>query len=151
LLADIFKFDSNYIENDEKYKAIKAEILREGSSDNEPGSEEGDSEGDEEGTFENSRLGSCLNMLQPSSRQGIEDGTETNLDDLRRICPLTMHHQIPTVILICRMTLATAALVVARHRPVIRGTIRLAVGEMTVGHHHHAALVGTRCAGAMTA
>ena len=49
------------------------------------------------------------------------------------------------------MTLATAALVVARHRHVIRGTIRLAVGEMTVGHHHHhAALVGTRCAGAMT-
>jgi hypothetical protein len=72
----------------------------------------------------------------------------------KRIRPLTLHRQIPTVILTSRMTLATVALVVAcRHRPVIQGGIRPAVGEMTVGrHHHHAALVGTRrAAGAMTA
>ena len=64
LLADIFKFDSNYIENEEKYKAdyCKAEILGEGFSDSESVSEEGD----EDGTFQNPSLGSCLNMLQPS-------------------------------------------------------------------------------------
>ena len=59
------------IENEEKYKAdyCKAGTLGEGSSDSESVSEEGDSEGDEEGTFQNSSLGSCLNMLQPSSRK----------------------------------------------------------------------------------
>ena len=33
--ADIFKFDSSYLENEEKYKEIKAEILGEESSDEE--------------------------------------------------------------------------------------------------------------------
>lgn len=43
---DIFKFDSNFLENEEKYKEIKAEILGEGSSEEESGPES-DSEGDE--------------------------------------------------------------------------------------------------------
>ena len=47
---DIFKFDANYLDNEEKYKQIRAEILGEGSSDEEEsGSEESESE-DEEGT-----------------------------------------------------------------------------------------------------
>lgn len=47
---DIFKFDPNHVENEERYKAIKAEILGE-DSDEESGSEESeeDSEEDEEG------------------------------------------------------------------------------------------------------
>ena len=49
LRADIFKFDPNYVENEEKYKGIKADVLGEGSSDDESGSEEGDSEDDDEG------------------------------------------------------------------------------------------------------
>ena len=55
------------IENEEKYKAdyCKAGTLGEGSSNSESVS----GEGDEEGTFRNSSLGSCLNMLQPSSRK----------------------------------------------------------------------------------
>jgi len=48
LWADIFKFDPNYLENEEKYKAIKADVLREGPSDGDSGSEESDSEGDDE-------------------------------------------------------------------------------------------------------
>ena len=47
--ADIFKFDPNHVENEEKYKAIKADVLVEGPSDDESGSEESDSEGDDEG------------------------------------------------------------------------------------------------------
>jgi len=49
LRADIFKFDPNYLENEEKYKAVKADVLGEGSSDDESGSGEIDSEGDDEG------------------------------------------------------------------------------------------------------
>ncbi len=47
---DIFKFDPNYLDNEEKYKQIKVEILGDESSDEEEsGSEESESE-DEEGT-----------------------------------------------------------------------------------------------------
>jgi hypothetical protein len=59
LRADIFKFDPNYLENEEKYKAIKADILGEGSSDDESGSES-DSEGDDEGV-----LGRLISYLLP--------------------------------------------------------------------------------------
>ena len=51
-LTDIFKFDANYLENEERYKSIKAEILGEDSDDDESGSEESsdeDSDEDEEG------------------------------------------------------------------------------------------------------
>ena len=37
LRADIFKFDPNYLENDERYKAMKGDILGEGPSDDESG------------------------------------------------------------------------------------------------------------------
>ena len=45
--ADIFKFDPNYLDNEEKYKEIKNEILGE-DEDEEDGSEE-DSEDENEG------------------------------------------------------------------------------------------------------
>jgi pre-mRNA-splicing factor CWC22 len=52
LLSDIFKFDPNYLETEEKYKGIKADILGE-DSDDESGSEEGDADDDDddEGTL----------------------------------------------------------------------------------------------------
>lgn len=54
--TDIFKVDPSYLQNEEKYKAIKAEILGEDSSDgDESGSEESESEGE----------GTCLNDSQP--------------------------------------------------------------------------------------
>jgi pre-mRNA-splicing factor CWC22 len=54
--VDIFKVDPNYLENEEKYKEIKAEILGEGSDDEESGSEESSDEDenedeDEEGIY----------------------------------------------------------------------------------------------------
>ncbi|KAI0259929.1 hypothetical protein BC834DRAFT_903310 [Gloeopeniophorella convolvens] len=45
---NIFKFDANYLDNEEKYKAIKAGILGEGSSDDESGSEESESDEEDE-------------------------------------------------------------------------------------------------------
>ena len=45
---DIFKFDPNFLENEEKYKEIKSEILGE-DSDEESGSDESDSSEEEEG------------------------------------------------------------------------------------------------------
>ncbi|GBE82742.1 hypothetical protein BKA93DRAFT_925890 [Sparassis latifolia] len=71
---NIFKFDPNYLENEEKYKAIKVEILG-GSSEEESGSEESSDEDDEEAVEE---------------QAGIEDRTETNLLNLRRVIYLTI-------------------------------------------------------------
>lgn len=48
MLADVFKFDSQYLENEERYKSIKAEILGEDSDDESgSGSDEDDSEEEE--------------------------------------------------------------------------------------------------------
>ena len=85
LLADIFKFDPNYIENGGQYNVIEAEILGEGSFD-ESGSEEGDSEEDEEGTFESPLLASLPKHASAVlEKEGIEDRVETNLVNLRRV------------------------------------------------------------------
>lgn len=50
-VTDIFKFDPDFAEHEERYKQIKAEILGEGSDDDESGSEESsDEDEDDEGT-----------------------------------------------------------------------------------------------------
>ncbi|KAI9059728.1 MIF4G-domain-containing protein [Trametes sanguinea] len=75
---NIFKFDPNFLENEERYKQIKAEILGEGSSDEEDESgseEESEDEEDEEAVEE---------------KEGIEDRTQTNLINLRRVIYLTI-------------------------------------------------------------
>ncbi|KAG6893129.1 pre-mRNA-splicing factor cwc22 [Termitomyces sp. T32_za158] len=72
---NVFKFDPDYLENEEKYKSIKSEILGE-ESDEESGSEEESSDEDEDEVAE--------------AKEGIEDRTETNLVNLRRIIYLTI-------------------------------------------------------------
>lgn len=91
-LSDIFKFDPNYLENEEKYKSIKAEILGE-DSDDELGSEESSDDDEDEGTYPPT----CFlfqKLTGPHSvaetKEGIEDRTETNLVNLRRIIYLTI-------------------------------------------------------------
>jgi pre-mRNA-splicing factor CWC22 len=89
--VDIFKADPNFLENEEKYKAIKAEILGEGSDDEEEDSEE---ESDEEegrylGQCPSSRWANCSTEVAPD-KEGIMDKTETNLVNLRRVIYLTI-------------------------------------------------------------
>ncbi|PCH38399.1 MIF4G-domain-containing protein [Wolfiporia cocos MD-104 SS10] len=74
---NIFKFDPNYLENEERYKSIKAEILGE-DSEEESGSEESSGESDED---EEEAI---------AEKEGIEDRTETNLINLRRVIYLTI-------------------------------------------------------------
>lgn len=56
LVLDIFKFDPNYLENEEKYKVIKNEILGE-ESEEDSGTDDSD-EGEEEG-MPDDHLSSC--------------------------------------------------------------------------------------------
>ena len=78
VIIDVFKSDSDYLENEEKYRAIKEEILGEGSSDDE---EDNDDSGDN----------------QEENEEGEEDGemkiideTQTDLMGLRRTVYLTI-------------------------------------------------------------
>ncbi|KAJ6620388.1 hypothetical protein B0H10DRAFT_2022703 [Mycena sp. CBHHK59/15] len=72
---NIFKFDPKYLENEEKYKSIKTEIL--GDSDEESGSEESSDEDDDDEEV-------------AANKEGIEDRTETNLVNLRRTIYLSI-------------------------------------------------------------
>ncbi|EIW85536.1 MIF4G-domain-containing protein [Coniophora puteana RWD-64-598 SS2] len=73
---NIFKFDPNYVENEEKYKSIKAEILGEDSDeDEESGVSEEESDEDE---------------APAEEKEGIEDLTGTDLVNLRRTIYLTI-------------------------------------------------------------
>ncbi|TIA93175.1 hypothetical protein E3P99_00316 [Wallemia hederae] len=71
---NIFKFDPNYEENEEKYNSIRYQIL--GSSDDEEEEEEEEEEDDE--------------AVQPATQDGIVDQTGTNLVNLRRTIYLTI-------------------------------------------------------------
>ncbi|PFH53603.1 hypothetical protein AMATHDRAFT_137344 [Amanita thiersii Skay4041] len=73
---NIFKFDPNFLENEEKYKEIKTEILGE-DSDEESGSDETSEDEESEEEME-------------ATTQDIEDRTETNLVNLRRVIYLTI-------------------------------------------------------------
>ena len=67
---DVFKFDPNYLESEEKYKEIKAEILGDGSSSEESVEEEEDEEEENmDGTFTRV-VGSLLLLSLISSCRG---------------------------------------------------------------------------------
>lgn len=89
---DIFKFDPDYVKNEERYKEIKAEILGE-DSDEESGSDESSDESDdEEGQSLHFALFGyfLINGKVAETKEGIEDRTETNLVNLRRTIYLTI-------------------------------------------------------------
>ncbi|OMJ08166.1 Pre-mRNA-splicing factor CWC22 [Smittium culicis] len=76
---DVFKFDENFEENEEKYNSIKQEILGD-SDDSESGSDDSNSSEDEEDTAE----------VKPDTNAPIKDLTETELLNLRRTIYLTI-------------------------------------------------------------
>ena len=71
LLADIFKFDSNHIENKESTKAIKAEILGAYSSDMSQDQRRATARTTKKVRLRIHSLPRCLNMLQPSLRKRV--------------------------------------------------------------------------------
>uniref|UniRef100_A0A8C5BER0 Pre-mRNA-splicing factor CWC22 homolog n=1 Tax=Gadus morhua TaxID=8049 RepID=A0A8C5BER0_GADMO len=71
-LLNVFKMDPDFLENEEKYKTIKKEILDEGSSDS--GGEGDDSDDDDEDEAE----------VEGQEKMTIFDETEVNLVSFRR-------------------------------------------------------------------
>lgn len=90
--VDIFKFDPKFLENEEKYKEIKAEILGEDSDEEGSGEDSDESGDDEEGTHSVTLRGGRSDSLSLAveEMQGIQDETSTNLVNLRRTIYLTI-------------------------------------------------------------
>jgi pre-mRNA-splicing factor CWC22 len=84
IILDIFKFDAEYVVNEDKYKELSKEILNsdDSDSDNEvdSGDEDKDDDSDENSDTEEVKDGGL-----------IVDNTETNLTALRRTIYLTIH------------------------------------------------------------
>ncbi|XP_033086871.1 pre-mRNA-splicing factor CWC22 homolog [Trachypithecus francoisi] len=77
-VLNVFKMDPNFMENEEKYKAIKKEILDEGDTDSNTDQDAGSSEEDEEEEEEEGEED------EEGQRVTIHDKTEINLVSFRR-------------------------------------------------------------------
>ena len=116
-LTDVFKADPNFLENEEKYKSIKSEILGDDESDESGGSSGSGSESDDESEEEGGEgelrfvFSSCflvensadfLSLLSTlrlvgsvvPNKHGIKDMTETNMINLRRTIYLTIMNSV---------------------------------------------------------
>eukprot|EP00731_Ephydatia_muelleri_P023620 Em0015g1203a len=80
---NVFRYDNEFLENEERYKAIKEEILGGGGSSSESGEEGEEEDGEEEGE-EGGGEAAGLAAMQ------IQDETHTNLLALRRTIYLTI-------------------------------------------------------------
>ncbi|XP_049781229.1 pre-mRNA-splicing factor CWC22 homolog [Schistocerca cancellata] len=80
-ILNVFKFDPEYETNEEKYNALKKELLDESSDESGSGSGSESEEEDSEGDSEN----------EGEKEETILDNTETNLVALRRAIYLTIH------------------------------------------------------------
>lgn len=81
-LADVFKANPNFLEDEKAYENLKRNILGDESSEDEAGSDEdGDEDDDEEETDDEE---------EEEERMKIKDETETNLINLRRTIYLTI-------------------------------------------------------------
>ncbi|KFV58306.1 Pre-mRNA-splicing factor CWC22, partial [Tyto alba] len=76
-VLNVFKMDPNFMENEEKYKTLKKEILDEGDSESEADQEAGSSEEDEDDDEEEDEDGKCQKVT-------VHDKTEINLVSFRR-------------------------------------------------------------------
>ncbi|KYO17758.1 pre-mRNA-splicing factor CWC22-like protein [Alligator mississippiensis] len=74
-ILNVFKMDPDFMENEEKYKTLKKEILDEGDSDSETDQDAGSSEADEDEEEEEDEEGQKVT---------IHDKTEINLVSFRR-------------------------------------------------------------------
>lgn len=81
-ILNVFKFDGEYINNEDKYKQLSKEIL---------GSDISDSENEEEDDEEESSDEDSNTAVTEGKEGVIVDNTETNLTALRRTIYLTIH------------------------------------------------------------
>lgn len=79
---DVFKMDSDFVANEEKYNEIKVEILG--------GSDEEDSDEEKGGAEEGAEHSNGTELEQFKQEMRIQDETDTNMINLRRTIYLTI-------------------------------------------------------------
>ncbi|XP_008119352.2 pre-mRNA-splicing factor CWC22 homolog isoform X2 [Anolis carolinensis] len=79
-VLNVFKMDPDFVENEEKYKALKKEILDEGDTDSESGEDAGSSEEEEDDEED----GEDKEEDEDGQKVTIHDKTEINLVSFRR-------------------------------------------------------------------
>jgi pre-mRNA-splicing factor CWC22 len=94
-MLDVFKYDEQYEENEEKYKEIRRTILDESSGDDDESSS-AESDNDEEGDGKKDDVDEDeqIDPVEKEKQQTIIDQTETNLVTLRRTIYLTIQSSI---------------------------------------------------------
>jgi pre-mRNA-splicing factor CWC22 len=98
LRTDVFKYEPDFLEKEEQYKKIKAEVLGEDSD------EEEDNGSDDESDDETGKELMCgggnklANDSTVEEKEGIQDKTETNLVNLRRVIYLTIMNAVSVTI-----------------------------------------------------
>lgn len=101
-VLDVFKYDPNFLENEEEYKKFKTEVLGEDSdeddgSDGSDSSNDSDDEAGKELTCDGHKDLAYDSTVE--EKEGIQDKTETNLVNLRRVIYLTIMNAASLVIL----------------------------------------------------
>ena len=101
-VQDVFKYDPNLLENEEEYKKFKTEVLGEDSDegDSSDGSDSSNDSDDEAG--KELTCDGCNDLANDSTveeKEGIQDKTETNLVNLRRVIYLTIMNAVSLIIL----------------------------------------------------
>jgi pre-mRNA-splicing factor CWC22 len=95
---DVFKYDPDFLKSEDVYKEVKAEVLGE-DSDEEDGSGSSDDGEDEAGKKRTCVGGEeSANGSTVEEKEGIQDKTETNLVNLRRIIYLTIMNAVSMII-----------------------------------------------------
>ncbi|XP_053554494.1 pre-mRNA-splicing factor CWC22 homolog isoform X2 [Bombina bombina] len=82
-VLNVFKMDPNFLENEEKYKTIKKEILDEGDSDSNDGDDD-DAGGSEDDSDEDENDDDNEEAGTEGAKMTIHDKTEVNLVSFRR-------------------------------------------------------------------
>lgn len=82
MFLGVFNFDPDYLENEEKYKEIKSQILGEDSDDDDDGESGTDDSDDEDEDNESEE--------ELAKKMEIHDNTNTNLITLRKTIYLTI-------------------------------------------------------------
>ena len=100
LAQDVFKYDPNFLENEEEYKKFKAEVLGDDSDedDGSGGSDSSNDSNDEAG--KELTCDGCKNLANDSKveeKEGIQDQTETNVVNLRRVIYLTIMNAVSLI------------------------------------------------------
>ncbi|CAD6908089.1 unnamed protein product [Tilletia controversa] len=87
---NIFKLDPDFLENEDKYRQIKAEILGENDSDGDDEAGDDDDDDDDDEDDEDEAADDETELEAAQRKLEIHDRTETNLVNLRRTIYLTI-------------------------------------------------------------